>query len=160
MYSSDELLVSTSQAAKMQPTSPCLNGHYLCHAFFFLSYFSFEQSLHIHINHCLSSLLRQQPTPVMTFSTPTMAYLASLPELTSEKVFGMIYLSIILIHYPEIQRFAEQRGDIRCAFYFFLFVLCFTCRYCIPHIYMFWINIFQLGSEDLYPIAIEIFFAP
>lgn len=84
----------------------------------------------------------------MTLSAPILAFLASLADLTTEKAFGMIYLSIILIYYPEIWRFAEQRREIRWRFYIFCFYLCFNLRYCIPHFYMFYMNIFQLGPAE------------
>ncbi|KAK1241138.1 hypothetical protein MKX08_001112 [Trichoderma sp. CBMAI-0020] len=97
---------------------------------------------------------------VMTLLTPILVFWASLSDLTPEKAFGLIYLSIILIYYPEIERLAERGGDIRCAFYLFCVYLCFSLRYCIPHVYMFFMNILQLGPANLDPADIEFLFAP
>lgn len=91
-------------------------------------------------------------------STPIPAFLASFAEVTTEEVFGMIYLSILLIYYPEIQRLAEQKGNIRCAFYLFLFYLCFIGRYCAPDTYLVYRYLCQLDLVDSDPTDFEVFF--
>jgi hypothetical protein len=98
----------------------------------------------------------------MTFSAPITAYLASLPELTIEKIFGTIYIGIILIYYPLIQRLIQRRAEqdvgIRCAYYVFLIYLWFMGRYCADA-YLVCRYLCQLGLVDSDPTNIELFSA-